>query len=97
MKWPIVILACFSSTACVSIPDVYLIDRHTIMESEASGEWPQLEERFRKQALSKGPVNMAIDPSSKRKERAFQVLNGEFPAQAATQTKSSQTQPAQRQ
>ncbi len=93
MKWLMIMLACLGFTACASIPDIYLIDRHTVMESEASGEWPQLEERFRNKALSKGPVNMAIDPSSTRKERAFRVLNGEFPAQpASTQSASTQTQ-----
>lgn len=65
-------------SGCVSLPDVYLIDRHTVMEEEASGEWPQLESRFRQQAVKSGPTNLADEPLKQRKERAFQVLNGEF-------------------
>jgi len=65
-------------SACVSLPDVYLIDRHTVMEEEASGEWPELEARFRQQAVKSGPTNLAEEPLEQRKERAFRVLNGEF-------------------
>ena len=68
-----------SLSACVSLPDVYLVDRHTVMETEASGEWPQLEKRFKKQSLSKGPVNLAKEPSERRRDKAFKLLNGEFP------------------
>jgi hypothetical protein len=65
-------------SACVNLPDVYLIDRHTVMEEEASGEWPELESRFRQQAVKSGPTNLAEEPMEQRKERAFRVLNGEF-------------------
>lgn len=83
-------------TACISLPDIYLIDRHTVMEAEASGEWPQLEERFRQTALSKGPTNLAEEPSGRRRERAFRVLNGEFTTASSpavsTPTKSTKIQ-----
>ena len=68
-----------SLSACVNLPDVYLIDRHTVMEEEASGEWPELESRFRQQAVKSGPTNLAEEPLERRRERAFRVLNGEFP------------------
>jgi len=71
---------------CVSLPDVYLIDRQTVMEAEASGEWPKLEQRFRQAAPRKGPTPLAKEPSSKRRERAFRVLNGEFPARRQAST-----------
>lgn len=67
------------STGCVQLPDVYLIDRHTVMESEASGEWPELEQRFREAGVSKGPRRFAEDPLGGREDRALRVLNGEFP------------------
>jgi hypothetical protein len=81
----IVLLALMTGavSACVNLPDVYVIDHHTAMESEASGEWPQLEQRLREQAVSKGPVNLPKDPFERRRERAFNVLNGEFPAQGS--------------
>lgn len=73
-----------SLSACVSLPDVYLVDRHTVMETEASGEWPQLEKRFKKQSLSKGPVNLVKEPSERRRDKAFKLLNGEFPVADAS-------------
>ena len=80
--WPasLILLATISLPGCISLPDVYLIDRHTVMEAEASGEWPKLDERFRQQVPLKGPTALAKEPSSKRRDRAFRVLNGEFPA-----------------
>ena len=52
-----------------------LIDRHTVMESEAAGEWPQVEKRLR---LNKGPLALRDVNDSRREERAFRVLNGEY-------------------
>ncbi len=80
----LLLCAMTSLPGCVSLPDVYLIDRQTVMEAEASGEWPKLEERFRQQVPLKGPTNLAKEPSEKRRDRAFRVLNGEFPIQPAT-------------
>ncbi|MGD8592964.1 MAG: hypothetical protein PVF82_09040 [Gammaproteobacteria bacterium] len=79
MKLILCVSALLSLSACVNLPDVYLIDRHTVMEEEASGEWPELESRFRQQAVKSGPTNLAKEPMERRRERAFRVLNGEFP------------------
>jgi hypothetical protein len=65
-------------SACVSLPDVYLIDRHTVMETEASGEWPEVDQRFRQQAIKAGPTALEADPDSPRKVRSLEVLNSEF-------------------
>lgn len=85
MKIIMVGLAAILLSACVTLPDVYLVDRHTVMESEASGEWPELEQRFKKQSLSKGPVNLAKEPTERRRDSAFNMLNGEFPIADASQ------------
>jgi hypothetical protein len=79
MKPILCVFALVSLSACVNLPDVYLIDRHTVMEEEASGEWPELEARFREQAVKNGPTNLAKESMEQRRERAFRVLNGEFP------------------
>ncbi len=72
-------LTLLSLSGCVSLPDIYLVDRHTVMEVEASGEWPELEQRFLSNSINKGPVNLAKEPNEKRQNKAFNVLNGEFP------------------
>lgn len=78
MKLFVWVILLVGLSACVNLPDVYLIDRHTVMEEEASGEWPELESRFRQQAVKNGPTNLAEEPMERRRERAFRVLNGEF-------------------
>ncbi len=69
-------------SACISLPDVYLIDRHTVMEAEASGEWPQVDQRFREHAIKPGPTALEADPNSPRKARSLEVLNGEFTSES---------------
>ncbi|MBF0220086.1 MAG: hypothetical protein HQL49_11260 [Gammaproteobacteria bacterium] len=63
---------------CSTLPDVYLIDHHTVMEEEASGDWPQLEQRFRDLAVTPGPVALEKENNSRRRDRALNVQNGEM-------------------
>lgn len=44
----------FTLSACV--PDIYLIDRQTVLELEASGQWPELDQKYRDMALRSGPT-----------------------------------------
>ncbi|NOR51087.1 MAG: hypothetical protein GQ470_00565 [Gammaproteobacteria bacterium] len=73
-------IAALLITGCGSlpIPDVYIIDHHTVMEEEASGEWPRLEQRFHDLAVTPGPVDLEKEGNSRRRDRAFSVLNGEM-------------------
>ena len=82
IKFMAMLIACLAISACVSLPDVYLIDRHTVMEAEASGEWPELDKRFRQQAVKAGPTPLAKETESKRRARSFQVLNSEFTSES---------------
>lgn len=81
MKILFSLLTAISLSACISVPDVYLIDRHTVMESESSGEWPELEKRFLDKSVAKGPTNLPKEPKENRKKKAFSVLNGEMPTE----------------
>ncbi len=63
---------------CAALPDIYLIDRHTVMEAEAAGSWPELEQRFRLLSVTPGPVNLESEQDSRRRERAFATLNGDL-------------------
>ena len=76
----LLICSALSLSACVTLPDIYLVDRHTVMEAEASGEWPKLEQRLRKDALQMGTTDLAKEPDNQRRERAFRTLNAEFSA-----------------
>lgn len=75
-KYLTVVSTLLTLNGCVTLPDVYLIDRHTAMEAEASGEWPALEQRFRDEAIQAGANELAKEPDNQRRERVFKVLNG---------------------
>lgn len=49
----ITVFSAFFASGC--IPDVYLIDRQTVLELEASGDWQELDQAYQKQALNPGP------------------------------------------
>lgn len=60
------------------VPDVYLVDRQTVMEADAAGEWPQLEQRLRQQ-LHNGPLPYAELDENLDQQPGFQILNAEYP------------------
>lgn len=59
------------------VPDVYLVDRHTIMEADAAGEWPELEQRLREPPQA-GPQPFAGVDENLDQADGFRILNGEF-------------------
>jgi len=60
--------------ACV--PKVYVIDRQTVLEDEAAGEWPEFERELLKKSKAHGPTPFSKVPTSKNRERLYNVLNG---------------------
>ncbi len=80
------------SGCAIRVPDIYLTDRHTVMESEAAGEWPQIDKRLRRD-LHKGPVVLPPQEESRRQQRAFRILNGEYPSSTAPAAEPPLPQP----
>jgi len=82
----LLILSILFISGCSLTPSVniVLIDRHTVMESEAAGDWPQMENNLH---LNKGPIPLADVNESQRENRALQVLNGEFSTKSLTHEK----------
>ena len=68
-------LVLISGIACS--PKVYVMDRHTIMEDEAAGEWPEVEKELLNQNKSAGPEMFGKTAFSEKKQRLYKVLNGE--------------------
>ncbi len=89
MKKTSILLGILGLTGCVSVPDIYVIDRHTVMEAEASGEWPELEKRLLQDSIAKGPTNLPVEPFEDRKKKAFKVLNDEMPTRLADEPTDS--------
>ena len=61
--------------ACISLPDVYVVDQATVLQEEAAGHWPELEKIFRKAALKKTPTAFREDVD-KDKRTVYKILNG---------------------
>ena len=53
-------------------PSLYLIDRQTVLELEASGDWKELDESFQKQETAAGPI--PVEKTREKIERR-QVFN----------------------
>lgn len=59
-------------------PKIYLIDRQTVLEDEAAGEWPELEKELFKKLKAQGPTPFAKIETSTKKDQLYRVLNGEL-------------------
>lgn len=73
----------FAITGCSGllnnlVPDVYLVDRHTLMEADAAGEWPELEARFREQAIKESSEPYAGINEQLDEQAGFRALNAEY-------------------
>jgi hypothetical protein len=66
-----------SASSCS--PKVYLVDRQTVLEEEAAGEWPEFERALLDRSVSEGPVEFpkASTAASGRRARLYNLLNGE--------------------
>lgn len=59
-------------------PQIYIIDRATLMEMESSGEWPLVEESLKKQTQSPGPNPLPKVNVSNKNKKLHSLLNEEF-------------------
>ncbi len=68
-------LELFLSVGCS--PKVYLLDRQTILEEEAAGDWPNFEKILLEKTKAQGPAPFIQTQNSSRRERLYRVLNGQ--------------------
>ena len=64
-------------------PAFYLVDRQTVLEDEAAGEWPDFEKQILGKTEARTPTAFPATAESGRKSRLFNVLNGELVAPPA--------------
>lgn len=67
--------ASFGLNAC--IPDVYLIDRQTVLELEASGDWKELDAKYQAKVLSQGPVPLEETSESIKERQLFMMTHAD--------------------
>lgn len=75
------LLAFLFLLGCPSIgcsPRILLVDRHTVLEDEAAGEWPDFEKKMLDQLKTKSPTAYRKVESSESRKKLFHVLNGEW-------------------
>ena len=60
------------------VPDVYLVDRHTLMEADAAGEWPELETRLAEQGIKNASEPYAGIDEQLDEQAGFLALNSEY-------------------
>ena len=58
------------------IPKIYVIDRQTVLENEAAGEWPQFEKKLLPATQQKTPTALEKTQETKSKHRQLRILNG---------------------
>ncbi len=82
IKWWICLsLATLAATGCS--PKIYVIDRQTVLEEEAAGEWPQFEKAIMQKSATGEATPFETVPVNARKRRLYNVLNGELTADAS--------------
>lgn len=66
------------NTGCA--PKIYIIDRHTVLEEEAAGHWPQFEKELLEKAKAQGPTAYPKRPPNQKRDRLLNVINGKLVA-----------------
>ncbi len=77
MKIVFVLAGVLALTGC-TINAPAIIDRHTVLEDEAAGEWPQFEKAVRDKSKEHGQVFFPKTPVTAKKARLYNVLGGEL-------------------
>lgn len=85
---PIGFLTALGISGCS--PKIYLIDRQTVLEDEAAGEWPDFEKEMIEKSKAQGPTPFVKTANNAKKERLYNVLSGELTSQTAQSGKSAQ-------
>ncbi len=75
------VLAALQFSSCV--PDIYLFDRQTILEVEASGDWPALDEDIFHLNKRLGPVAFKTDQRQQERTTLSKITDGDYGAKDA--------------
>lgn len=58
-------------------PSIHLIDRQTILELEASGDWQELDQKFQEKELASGPLPLPQLKSDIDRTRLFRMTHSD--------------------
>jgi hypothetical protein len=74
-------------------PKVYVIDRQTVLEDEAAGEWPQFEKDLLPKSAARSPTPFFKTKTTAHKAKLYNILNGELVSENAASPVSGATAP----
>ncbi len=70
-------IVAFALISCT--PSIYLIDRQTVLELEASGDWQELDKKLRAQELQSGPIPLEKTRDAQDKRPSLGMTHGDDP------------------
>lgn len=59
-------------------PTIHVMDRHTVLEDEAAGDWPDFDQQVKAASTQPLPVQFPKTAVNGHKKRLYNVLDGEF-------------------
>jgi hypothetical protein len=87
-------LAVISATLWGCSPSIHLIDRQTILEIEASGDWQELDRKFQDQEVASGPLPLEKTKTKGDRLKVFSMTHSDKNNENSKQQKSESKTPA---
>ncbi len=78
------VVLCASVFLCSCVPDVYLIDRQTVLELEASGSWPELDQKYKGEIQNAAPVSLEEAGPKVEQRKLFQMTHADQETKSET-------------
>ena len=72
------ILAIIALVAMGCTPKIYVVDRQTVLEDEAAGEWPEFEKELISKSAMRSPTPFSKTKTTTHKANLYNILNGEM-------------------
>lgn len=67
-------------------PSIHLIDRQTILDLEASGDWQELDKEFQGKGLTTGPLPSPNNRQQAARNKLFRMTHSDSPGTASSST-----------
>lgn len=68
----------FSLLVMSCAPKIYFVDKPSLLQEEAAGEWPDVEASIRRRTLDPTPAMLKKIPESSAKKNAFAQIPSEY-------------------
>lgn len=66
-------------------PSIHLIDRQTVLDIEASGDWQELDKKFQDQEVASGPLPLETMKNKGERRKVFGMTHSDDTSPSAAQ------------